>query len=420
MYAFYNTALIILAVLLSPVILAAFCLQPKLRAGFWQKIGFYKKKNEKQSIWFHAVSVGEVNAVEALIKRAKQEFPEYNIAVTTVTKTGQEVANKKLKDTADIIAYFPYDFSFSINAALNSVNPKIIVIAETEIWPNFCHQANKKDIPVILVNGRISPNSYKGYKKAKFFFEQVLSNFSLILMQTPQDMERILHIGASVDKTEVMGNLKFDITDKLNNEQIYELKNSLGIDNNKVLIAGSTHKGEDEIIINAYKHLKEDLPEIKLLLAPRHPERNEQVFKLLNTAGLNIGKRSQNATLKDSDVILLDTMGELGKLYSVATVAFIGGSFSGTGGHNPLEAAIYGVPVVSGQTVFNFKDIYKFMTETSAAVLVNNETELYEKLKELLTNNELYSITSNSCLNIFDKNKGALDFAVNKIKSYLY
>jgi len=421
LYKLYNTAFIFLAILFSPIILIAFLIKPKLRAGFWQKIGFYPKKNgsQKQSIWFHSVSVGEVNAVEALIKKAKKKFPEYNIVVTTVTKTGQQVANDKLKKIADVITYFPYDCKFCVDAAIKALNPKIVVIAETEIWPAFCHEVNKKNIPLILVNGRISPNSYKGYKKFKFFFEKVLRNFTLILMQTADDRNRIIDIGASFAKTEVMGNLKFDFTNVLDKSEIKELKKSLKIGDNKVLIAGSTHKGEDEIIINVYKRLRCNFKDIKLIIAPRHPERNDQVLRLICATGFKIGFRSKNSHFKNTDIILLDTMGELSKLYSVADIAFIGGSFSGTGGHNPLEAAIYGVPVVSGPTVFNFKDIYNVMTQTQCATLVNDECELFGKIKEFITDKEKHSEASEACLNIFEKNKGALDFAVKEIKKFL-
>ena len=426
MYTFYSIVLIILAALLSPVILVAFLVQPKFRAGFLKKLGFYPNSvilsehgERKNLILFHTVSVGEVNALEALIKRTKQEFPDSKIAVTTVTKTGQEVANNKLKDTADIITYFPYDIKFCINSLLNTLNPQIIIIAETEIWPCFCHEVKKRNIPLLLVNGRISPTSYKGYKKAKFFFRHVLNNFSSILMQTQSDMDRIVDIGAPQEKTEVMGNLKFDITNKLNDEQVTELRNSLKTEGKRILIAGSTHKGEDEIIIETYRRLKQDFQELKLLIAPRHPERNEQVYRLLASTGLNIGKRSNNNIFKDSDIILLDTMGELGKLYSVADIAFLGGSFSGTGGHNPLEAAIYGIPVISGETVFNFKDIYRFMTDSPAAKLVKNKDELYEYIKELLSDTEVYEAASKACFEIFEKNRGALDYAIEKIKYYI-
>jgi 3-deoxy-D-manno-octulosonic-acid transferase len=419
-YVFYNLSLIFLSIIISPAIIIAFLIKPKLRAGFWQKIFLKDQQNkEKQSIWFHAVSVGEVNAVEALVKKAKQDFSDYRIVVTTVTKTGQEVAKTKFKDVAEI-TYFPYDLSFSIDAAIKAINPKIIIIAETEIWPNFCHRAKKHNIPLILVNGRISPNSYKGYKKFSFFFKKVLQNFSLILMQTTEDRRRIVDIGAPCDKAEVMGNLKFDMANLLSDHDIKNLKDSLKVSDRKILIAGSTHKGEDEIVLNVFKRLKAEIHDLKLIIAPRHPERNDNVLKLICETGFKFGLRSKNSNFKDSDIILLDTMGELGRLYSVANIAFIGGSFSNTGGHNPLEPAIYGVPVLSGPTVFNFKDIYKFMTENEAAFIVYDECEFSNKIHEFFTSPEKHESASKACLEIFDKNKGALDYAINKIKGLLH
>ncbi len=420
MFFVYNIILIVLAVVLSPVALAAFILQPKFRAGFWEKIGFYgKNKPDKKSIWVHAVSVGEINATEELIKRLKQAFPKYSLIVTTVTATGQEVANKKLGSTADTISYFPYDFNFSTKAAIEVFNPALVIIAETEIWPGFVNQAHKKKIPLMLVNGRISQKSFKGYRKARLFFKNVLKKFSLILMQTETDRERIIKIGAPSEITEIMGNLKFDITRKLNENEVKELKESLKLHNSRILIAGSTHHAEDEVILSIYSKLKNEFPDLKLLLAPRHPERNENVLGLIKSSGYKYGLRSLQQGFDEAEIILLDVMGELGQMYSVSYLSFIGGSFSGTGGHNPLEAAIYGIPVVSGPTVFNFKDIYKFMTDAGAAKIVDNEETLYLQLKNYLADHDNYNKAACACTEIFRKNRGALDFAIQKIKKYI-
>lgn len=420
MFFFYNIALIILAIIFSPVIAIAFLFVPKFRAGFWKKIGFYKERADKRkSIWLHAVSVGEINATEALIKRIKKEYPEYKLVVTTVTATGQEIANKKLSGTADIISYFPYDFSFSVNSAIKAFNPALIIIAETEIWPGFVNQVNKKGIPLMLVNGRISPGSFKGYKKLRFFFESVLNKFSSILMQTEIYKQRVLKMGAPRQLVEVMGNLKFDIEKDLDEGAVKQLKNELKAGDNRVLIAGSTHKGEDEIVLRVFNRLKSEFEDLKLLIAPRHPERNAQVLGLLAASGYNSGLRSNNDDFSRNDIILLDVMGELSKMYSVSYLAFVGGSFSNTGGHNPLEPAIYGIPVISGPTVFNFKDIYEFMTEANAAAIVDDEQEFYAELRKLFVNINKYKEASASSLEIFEKNRGALEFTIQKIGNYL-
>lgn len=418
MYFIYNLLLILSGILLSPVIVFLFILKPKLRAGFWQKAGFYRNISGEETIWFHAVSVGEVNAIESLIKRVRAEYPDYNLVLTTVTRTGQQVATSKLSKIVNNITYFPYDFSFSIQLAINAIKPKLVIIAETEIWPNFSHELKKKNIPLILVNGRISPNSHKGYKKFRSFFEKILQNYSLILMQTEDDRKRIIDIGANPDIVEVMGNLKFDLANILTNAEINELKESLELENNRLIIAGSTHSGEDEIILDVFKRLKVKFNDIKLMIAPRHPERNTQVLKLISDTGLRFGIRSKNSTFKQNEVILLDVMGELGKLYSVSYLAFIGGSFSNTGGHNPLEASIYGVPVISGSTVFNFKDIYNYLTSLQGAMIVDNKQELYHILYEMLIESDRYNKASLACTSIFETNKGALDFTMRKLYEY--
>ena len=414
----YNIILITAAIALLPVILAAFLVKPKLRAGFFKKLGFYSFKNldkNKKTIVFHAVSVGETNALESLIKRTRQEFPDSNIILTTTTRTGQEIANKKLKNTVTEITYFPYDFVFSVYSFLKQANPDVIFIAETEIWPDFVYISKKMNIPVYIINGRISPHSYKGYKKFSFFFKPVLNLYKGILMQTQGDAQRITDIGAKQDIVKCMGNLKFDITQNINAEEteklIQELKPS------KLIIAASTHKGEDEIILDAFLETKKKMPDLKLMLAPRHPERYVQVEELIKSTGLSYGKRSSGDSFEQKDIIMLDTMGELMKMFSICEFAFIGGSFSTTGGHNPLEANIWGKPVISGECVFNFKDIYTFLTKTNAAVLVKDGDELKKQMEKLLSDKEYYKSACRDAIKIFDENRGAVDFVINVLKT---
>lgn len=414
----YNIVTIAAAVVLLPVILVALAVVPKFRAGIFTKLGFYdiKLDHNKQTIFFHAVSVGEVNAVEQLIKSTRQAFPEANIVLSTTTKTGQEIAHKKLEKTVDAITYFPFDFFFSVNAFLNSVKPDKIIIAETEIWPDFVYLAKRRNIPVYIVNGRLSPHSYNGYKKFSFFFKPVLAQYKGIFMQTQGDVERILKVGADPEITKFMGNLKFDIKPTMNAQQITELANSIKLNGARLIVAASTHKGEDEIVLGAFKTLKSEFPDIKLLLAPRHPERYEKVTQLLEETGMAFGKRSQGDTFENNDIIMLDTMGELMKMFSISHLAFIGGSFSNTGGHNPLEANIWGKPVVSGECVFNFKDIYAYLTQTNAAKLSSSEQELTEDMKKLLCDCDFYKKACEDTHKIFDENSGAVEFVINVLK----
>lgn len=414
----YNLVLVTAAIVLLPVILIALALVPKFRAGFWTKLGFYKIDidHAKDTIFFHAVSVGEVNAIEGLVKKTREEFPESNIVISTTTRTGQDIAQKKFKDTANAVTYFPFDFFFSVISFLNAVQPNRIIIAETEIWPDFVYLANRRNIPVYIVNGRLSPNSFKGYKKFSFFFKPVLAQYSGIFMQTNGDMERMLQVGSKPEITKFMGNLKFDIKPTLNNDEITTLAHTLKLNEARMIAAASTHAGEDEIAIEAFSELKKEFPDIKLLIAPRHPERYGAVEELLKKSELAYGKRSKNDGFEDNEIIMLDTMGELMKMFSVCDFAFIGGSFSGTGGHNPLEANIWGKPVVSGDCVFNFKDIYAFLTQSDAAKLSHTLEELKQDMKKLLSDREFYAKAASDTQKIFQENSGAIDFVINELK----
>lgn len=418
MYFFYNLALIVGSIIFLPVILVLFFIKPKFRAGFWQKIGFYKQFDSdkfKDGILLHAVSVGEVNAVEFLAKAIKEKYPQVPLVISTVTATGQEIAQKKLGNIADKVLYFPYDFSFSTNFFFKAFKFKKVIIAETEIWPGVVMQAIKNNIELYIVNGRISPNSYNGYKKISFFIRTILNKYIKILMQTKDDAARIVDIGASSELVKVMGNLKFDINKNLTDEQVVTLKNELNPLNSDILIAASTHNGEDEIVLKTFLDLKKKYSNLKLLIAPRHPQRFAQVEELLKKTGLNYGKRSLCSSFEHCEIIMLDTMGELSKMFALAKIAFIGGSFSSTGGHNPLEAAIWNVPVVSGPTVFNFKDIYKFMTVQNAATIVQSGDELILLIDKLLSNKEFYNKNKEATKLIFENNRGAIQKAISEI-----
>lgn len=421
MYFIYNLLIIFLSVVFSPIIVIAMILKPKFRAGFFQKIGCYKKINKiagQKTIAIHAVSVGEVIAVEKFIKTVREEFPAEKIILTTVTKTGNEVANKKLADVVDEIVYFPFDLFFAVKSFVKNIAPDIVIIAETEIWPYFAKELKNHNVPVVIINGRISPNSYKGYKKFSWFFKQVFKNYAKILMQTKGDMERIVDVGASKNITEVMGNLKFDISNNLSNKDISDLKAQFKVGENPLLVIGSTHKGEDEITLSCYKKLLEKENNLKVILAPRHPERLKDVEELMKSMGFSYSKRSEKGTFENTQIVLLDTMGELSKIYAISDVAFVGGSFSGTGGHNPLEAAIFDVPVVSGPSTFNFKDIYKFLTDDKATFVVNNEVELYDVLQKLFFDKDFYQDASAACQKVFKENSGAIKYALEVIKKF--
>lgn len=407
----YEIVVTILFIIALPVYAVIRAIQKKYMFGWKEKMGFLKvpENLKEKRIMFHGVSVGEVIALENLIKRTKEEFPDYSIIVTTGTKTGQDIAHKKYEEVADFITYFPYDVPSFVRSFLKKVKPTFVYIAETELWPAFSHYCKKYNIPLFIINGRISDSTYKTYLNFRFFFKKMLANYSGIYTQSVEDNDKIITLGAKSDTTKVMGNLKFDVKQKICDIEI-------GQNAGRIIIAGSTHTGEDEIILNSFKKIKEEIPDVKLLLAPRHPQRVPQVEELVKNTGLSYGFRSKNDTFNNKDIILLDTLGELGKAYALCYFAFIGGSFNTTGGHNPLEASVYDKPVISGPDVHNFKDIFGLLTKTNAGKIVKNEKELTEYMTKLLNNEDFYKSACTDCKKVFESQKGALDFVTERIR----
>lgn len=360
-------------------------------------------------IMFHGVSVGEVIALEKLIRKARLEFPDARIVVTTGTVTGQEIAHKKLSEVSDFITFFPADCPFIVENFLNKIKPSIVFIAETEIWPYFAAVCKRRGINLFTINGRISDSSFKFYKPFKFFFDWVLNNYTGIFTQSEDDNSKFKYLGAK--NAEIMGNLKFDITPP--NVDI-----NLETAGNRVFLAGSTHAGEDEIVFDVYKNLKAKHSDLKLLHASRHLTRLDDIKALLDSIGLKYGYRSNNDSFADYDVILLDTLGELAKMYSYAHIAFVGGSFNTTGGHNPLEASIWNKPVISGPDTHNFKDIYKLLTTFGGGFVVKSPQEFEEIADKLLADKDFYEKTSCACKQVFEAQSGALDFVIDKIKKF--
>ena len=388
-------------------------IQKKYLYGWREKLGFLKSPDlGEKVIMLHGVSVGEIIALENLTKKIKETFPDYKIVITTGTKTGQDIAHKKYAEIADFITYFPFDIPFAVNSFLHKVRPSVVLIAETELWPNFAYYCKKKNIPLFVINGRISDSTFNAYKRLKFFFKHILSNYTGLFTQSIEDRDKLIAIGANPQTTEFMGNLKFDIK-KL------DVSIAIGKGENKLIIAGSTHKGEDEIVLEAFKNVKQKVRNPKLLLASRHLERIPDIVELVKSTGLSYGFRSKGDTFAEKDIILLDTMGELGKMYAICDFAFIGGSFNNTGGHNPLEAAVYNKPVITGPCIHNFKDIYGILTHTNAGKLVKTPQELESHMLKLLTDKEFYKSAQNDCFKVFESQKGALDFVIGKLRQIL-
>lgn len=409
----YGLVSTILFIILLPFYYLIRVFNRKFLYGWKEKLGFFQSPNlGDKVIMYHGVSVGEVIALENLIKKTKEEFPDYKIVVTTGTKTGQEIAQKKFSNVADFITYFPFDILFCVDMFLKKVNPTVVLIAETELWPVFSFFCKSKGIYLYTINGRMSDSTYKLYKLLSHFFKMVLSRYTKILTQSEIDRNKLVSIGAPVDRTFVMKNLKFDVKPSFDKVEI-------GQNDHRVIIAGSTHKGEDEIILEVFKNKLQKFDDIKLLLVPRHLTRIEQIIPIIEKLGLSYGFRSKGNTFNDYDVIILDTMGELSKMYSICDFAFIGGSFNKTGGHNPLEATVYSKPTITGPSIHNFRDIYWLLSQSNAGKIVKNPAQLDEYIEKLLSDKEFYAQACKDCETIFQDQQGALDVVIKELKELL-
>ena len=376
--------------------------------GWKKKFGFCEFLSGK-IIMIHGCSVGEISAADFLVNKIKEKFPDYKLVLTTSTITGQEVANKKYSELVDYITYFPFDSIHCVERFLKRINPSMVFILETEVWPIFTSSCKKRNIPLYIINGRISDKSFNSYKLLKFYFKNVLDNYNCIYTQSNNDTKRFIDIGAKPEKVKFMGNIKFNI-------KKVETSIDIGQKGYRVLIAGSTHENENKILVGVYAKLKKNFQDLKLLIAPRHLKNVCYVEEYCKKNDLKYELRSSGNNFSDSvDVIILDTYGELGKMYSICDVAYIGGSLNKTGGHNPLEACIYDKPVISGNCVTNFRDIYGILTSVGAAKIVKNETELFNEFNNILNDKELYDNMSKACSLAFEQQKSATDVVINVI-----
>ncbi len=405
MYIIYNIFLLIATVLFSPVILFKLITVPKYRGGMTQKLGRLRKGVLKvikgsRPIWIHAVSVGEVMAAHPLIRELKKKYPHRKLILSTVTVTGNYTARRRVPE-ADAVFYFPFDFPCIVRRVIQGINPQIVLVAETELWPNFFRELKRAGIPSAVINGRISPSSHRNYRKFNTFFSQVFANVTLFCMQSEADAIRIKDLGADPDKVMVTGNLKFDQKLPVNTSAPVSIASG-----KKVITAGSTHRGEEAALLDVFKQLRQKYPELLLIIAPRHPERFDEVEGLISKAGYDCQRRTKlHGPVKD--VLLLDTIGELRSFYSLCDIAFIGGSLVKVGGHNLLEPAAMKKPVIFSRYMFNFKEISEALLSAGGGVMVKDKTELYIQIDKLLSDKELSRSMGEKAFSVIEMNSGA-------------
>jgi len=417
-YFFYNILLIFFIILFAPLIGLVLLLRKKYRCGFFQKCGLMPKEmravlSDKNPIWIHAVSVGEVMATAPLIREIKKTYPDIPILLSTVTETGNFTARHNTRG-ADHVIYFPFDLNFIVAKMIRTVHPVLFVTLETELWPNFSRCLRLNHIPSMVVSGRISSESFKSYRFFRFFFKKVLTNIDCFCMQTRTDAERIISIGAAPEKVTVAGNIKFDLQiPAITDDEKKDLYKNLHISNRQtIFIAGSTHRGEEEIIIRVFSQLRGKKANLVLLLAPRHPERFDETADLLKKSGLPFVRKTDLAAspaIADKSVILLDTIGELAKSYSIADIVFIGGSMVPVGGHNVLEPAVFSKPVIYGPYMDNFREMSKLLQEKKAAIQVRDTGEFIRQARALLADRALRQKIGETAFAVIRENSGAVD-----------
>ncbi len=423
----YTTALY----LLLPIVLGRLAWRGLRNRGYWyrwgERFGFFPAPKLRDPIWVHAVSVGETLAAAPLIRELLVRYPERSLVITTTTPTGSERVRALFGEQfvgqpggRVFHVYFPYDLPGAVRRFLDKTRPGLALVMETELWPNLFYCCARREIPVVIANARLSPRSARGYAKLGGLVRDTLDDISLIAAQGEGDAERFRGLGAPADKVTVMGNLKFDLHLPGDLEDRAEvLRRQLGT-NRAVWVAASTHEGEDEQVLDAFARLRERRPDTLLLLVPRHPERFARVASLARRRGYDVVLRSEGRPCDAGTAVFIgDTLGELMLFYAAADVAFVGGSLVPTGGHNMLEPAALGVPVVFGPHLFNFADISRALLEMGGARQVEDSGELAEVVAELLDDPARRAEMGEAGRRLVAANRGALERLLGLLQPYL-
>lgn len=415
MQIIYNIVAILLVIIALPI----FAIRTMREGGFWERLkqsfGFLPPHildpvAKKNCIWVHAASVGEIVAASPLIKEFRKEFPKKPILVSVVTNNGYEMAKRIVKD-ADSIIYFPIDLPWLSSGVVKKVMPSVFLPVETELWPNFLKAARKYRIPVMMVNGRISDKSVRRYHHLRGVLKDMIGTVSKFCMQSEIDAQYIVQLGAPPEFVTVTGNTKFDQTyTDINENEKKILRSEMGLGNcEMILLAGSTHKGEEDVIFKAFGKIRERFPKVRLIIAPRNIMRADEIVDLAQHYHFKAAKRTvlKETLTNTHDVVILDTIGELGKIYGVGDIVYVGGSLVSHGGHNILEPAAHGKPIIVGPNMFNFKDTYALFSARKACLTVKNAEQLTNAVLGLLDKPEDKAAMEAETLAIVRENQGA-------------
>lgn len=422
MFIIYSFIYLLLFILALPFYILIRKLKGKAPIRILERLGFRlpEVKIKTKPVWIHAVSVGEVMATRPLIIQMKKDHPGVPIIMSVTTETGWNTAASMYKDEVQLI-HFPFDFRFSVRRYLKSVNPALVIIMETELWPRFCLETKERGISLMLVNGRISETSFPQYMRMRFFFRKILRCFSVMIVQTSLYKDRIIKIGAEPMRIKIAPSLKYHVSNfETDPQKVKNLTGKLGLGRkNLIITAGSTHEGEEDIILSVYKKLLKNHPDIKLMIAPRRPQRFAQVEALIIKSGLTHAKLGNPIAMNDRNIILIDRMGELKNCYSISDIVFVGGSLIPHGGQNLLEAAAFSVPVIFGPYIYNFTETADMLLNSGGGFMVKNESELFNTVQYLLENPAERETAGKAARSVIDHNQGGLAIVMSEISKLL-
>ncbi len=418
-----NLIYLLLILGVSPILIYRRWTQGKYRDGWSQKLwgNLPVRTGNAPCLWFHAVSVGEVLQLEPIVAGWKQKHPEWDIVISTTTNTGLQVARDKFAECH--LCYCPLDFTWAVRKAFDQIRPSGFVLVELELWPNLIDEAHRRNIPTAIINGRLGEKSFRGYSRIKKLIRPLLYPFGCIAVQNNVYKDRFESLGANPASLHDVGSMKFDrlITDR-GAAEVCELRTAFGLEENAmVLMAGSTHAPEEQIVIDSWKQLRKSFPELQLILAPRHAERFEEVANLIRKNGCQLFRRSESSQQKSEkqSVLLLDTLGELSACWGLAQIAYVGGTLTNRGGQNMMEPAAYGCAVLFGPNTWNFTDIVEELKNRNASLVVDNQDALQVEVRNLIENSELRHQLGTAAAKYVHSKRGATIKTINCLEQLL-
>ncbi len=427
MHLLYNLLALVLVVLAAPVFLYRLIREAgfgeRLKQSFgWLPSETVAKVANKNAIWLHAASVGEIVATSPMVKEIKKEMPDSVVVISVVTASGYDMA-KRIIPEADGVIFFPLDLPWLSCHVVKKIAPQAFLLVETELWPNFLKASRKAGIPVMMVNGRIGDKSFGNYRYLGSVLQDMLQTVVKFCMQSSIDAQYIIKLGADPQRVMVTGNTKYDqtYTDVSEDEQKLLISQYGFAGQGPIIIAGSTHKGEEESLFASFSKIRKHFPQACLVIAPRDIQRADELVSMAAATGHRAVKRSklEKETASGHNNVILDTIGELGRVYSIADVVFVGGSLIPQGGHNILEPAAHGKPIVVGPHMFNFKDIYALLSDRKACITAKDPALLTDKLLAVLENKELSETMSKNARAIIEENRGAAHKNTLQLKQLL-